>query len=40
MANEINFLSNDVKGFQSINERLKLINTSKTKLSLMVFCSF
>ena len=30
MANKINFISNNVKGFQSTNKRLKLINPLTT----------
>ena len=32
MANKINFISNNVKGFQSTNKRLKLIKYFKDKI--------
>ena len=32
MANKVNFLSNNVKGFQSTNKRLKLIKYFKDKI--------
>ena len=32
MANKINFVSNNVKGFQSANKRLKLIKYFKDKI--------
>ena len=32
MANAINFISNNVKGFQSTNKRLKLIKYSKDEI--------
>ena len=32
MANEINFISNNVKSFQSTNKRLKLIKNFKDKI--------
>ena len=33
MANEINFISNNVKSFQSTNKRLKLIKNFKDKIA-------
>ena len=37
MANKINFISNNVKGFQSTNKRLKLIKYFKDKIVCFLF---